>query len=134
MKERIKRIADHKPKSGFKLLPTLACLTALAFVGHSAFAQKTKHESTKPLVAVPPSYPIDAAKNNVQGYVQLSFDIEQNGKVSSARVSKSVPGGVFDKAALEAIKQWQYPKHGKKRHDVAVQLDFVLSEPMNNEQ
>jgi len=83
-------------------------------------------EHTSPVYREAPEYPAGASKQNVEGYVQLSFDIEKDGSVTSASVIKSVPDGVFDEAALKAISKWRYHSPLEKQHNVKVQLDFVL--------
>jgi protein TonB len=42
----------------------------------------------------------------VGGTVQVEATIAPDGKVSDARVVKSVP--LLDQAALDAVKQWEY--------------------------
>lgn len=78
-----------------------------------------------------PSYPPQAAKNDITGYVKLTFVIGRDGQVSAVDVVESNPTGVFDKAALKAIEQWQYPRHSKARV-TSVQLDFRLDTCQNN--
>ncbi len=72
-----------------------------------------------------PTFPSQAAKNGVSGYVKLTFLIDKQGKVKATDVVESNPVGVFDKAALKAIEMWQYPKQPKARV-ASVQLDFRL--------
>jgi TonB family protein len=55
---------------------------------------------------VEPTYPDDARRARVQGQVVVRATIGPDGKVSSARVLRSVPA--LDQAALEAVRQWEY--------------------------
>ena len=55
---------------------------------------------------VQPVYPAVARQARVGGTVQLEVEIGEDGKVSDARVVKSVP--LLDQAALDAVKQWEY--------------------------
>lgn len=55
---------------------------------------------------VPPEYPAIAQSARVQGQVILEVRIEPDGKVSNARVVKSIP--LLDKAALDAVMQWEF--------------------------
>jgi TonB family protein len=59
---------------------------------------KTKH--------VNPSYPELAQGAGVQGVVILEARVGVDGKVSHARVLRSVP--LLDQAALDAVMQWEY--------------------------
>lgn len=127
MKERIKQINQHKEQKTLKLLPSLATFVLLALVGNSVFA-KPEIAHQKPLSRVEPVYPKQAATENIEGYVQLSFDIETDGSVANLHVIKSEPESVFDKAALKAVKKWRYHSALKRATNVKVQLDFLLSE------
>jgi TonB family protein len=55
---------------------------------------------------VRPAYPQDAKRNHVQGVVILQALIGADGKVSAARVLRSIPE--LDEAALEAVRQWEF--------------------------
>jgi protein TonB len=55
---------------------------------------------------VAPVYPAMARSAHIDGTVQLEATVGQDGKVVDARVLQSVP--MLDKAALDAVQQWQY--------------------------
>lgn len=55
-----------------------------------------------------PSYPAGARADGVQGYVVLEYRVDEEGRVTAPRVVESVPPGVFDAAALGAIRSWRY--------------------------
>ena len=55
---------------------------------------------------VRPVYPADAQGSGVQGVVILEAVIGPDGKVNEARVIRSIP--LLDKAAVDAVKQWEY--------------------------
>ncbi len=78
-----------------------------------------------------PTYPSQAAKNGISGYVKLTFLIDGNGKVLAPEVVESNPQGLFDKAALKAIEQWQYPRQNQKKV-VSAQLNFRLDTCQNS--
>ncbi|MGB0835680.1 MAG: energy transducer TonB [Psychrobium sp.] len=101
---------------------------------------KTQHAQQKsqaprdlmPVVRVAPRYPINAAKNGIQGYVVMTFDILDNGSVANINIVESKPRGVFDKEAKRALEVWKYlPAKSKddltKRMDQEVRLDFQLN-------
>jgi TonB family protein len=60
--------------------------------------QKIKH--------VPPVYPDEALRSGVQGVVILEALIDPTGKVSEARVMRSIP--MLDQAAIDAVRQWEF--------------------------
>ncbi|MEQ1872068.1 MAG: energy transducer TonB, partial [Vicinamibacterales bacterium] len=55
---------------------------------------------------VSPVYPPIAQSARVQGVVIIEATIGPGGKVTDARVLRSVP--LLDAAALDAVKQWEY--------------------------
>lgn len=55
---------------------------------------------------VNPVYPQIAISARIQGAVIIEATIDREGKVSEARVLRSVP--LLDQAALDAVRQWEY--------------------------
>jgi protein TonB len=55
---------------------------------------------------VTPVYPAIAKSANVSGEVTIEATIGLDGKVTGAKVVQSAP--MFDQAALDAVKQWEY--------------------------
>ncbi len=53
-----------------------------------------------------PTYPPDAQTAHVQGVVVLDATIDSDGKVSMARVVRSIP--LLDAAAVAAVRQWEF--------------------------
>jgi TonB family protein len=55
---------------------------------------------------VTPVYPAIAKSANVSGEVGIEATIGTDGKVSDAKVVRSIP--LLDQAALDAVRQWEY--------------------------
>ena len=55
-----------------------------------------------------PKYPNRALKRRKEGWVKVQFIITASGHVKSPFVVSSKPSGVFDKAALKAIRRWKF--------------------------
>ena len=53
-----------------------------------------------------------------EGYVVVSIEITEAGRVAAVNVEESTPPGVFDQAALAAVRKWQYEP--RKENGVAV--------------
>ena len=86
-----------------------------------------------PLVRVLPSYPPLAIRRGLEGRVLIAFTIEKDGSVQDARVVASEPNGIFDAAALEAVRQWRYaPKivEGEpvEQRDQRISIPFRLED------
>lgn len=84
-----------------------------------------------PLVRIPPTYPMRAARRHIEGWVKVEFTITKEGTVKDATVVASQPSSIFNKAALKAIKRWKFKPHiiaGEAYEQRAVQtLEFTLS-------
>ncbi|MAJ61304.1 MAG: hypothetical protein CBC48_15975 [bacterium TMED88] len=61
-----------------------------------------------PLVQVDPEYPERARQQRIEGWVEVEFTISPVGTVVDARVSRSKPAMIFDRAALQAVRRWKY--------------------------
>ncbi|GLP95547.1 energy transducer TonB [Paraferrimonas sedimenticola] len=107
----------------------------LALGGMGSLEAETHYQgdaNATPLVRIEPRYPIAAARDRIQGWVQLGFTITESGSVDEIRVVASEPVDVFDQAAISALQKWRYqPKRigGKavRQPGKVVQLDFRLT-------
>ena len=58
--------------------------------------------------ATDPVYPSVALRDRVEGWVELMFTITETGAVRDIEVVDSVPRGVFESAASEALGTWRF--------------------------
>ena len=84
-----------------------------------------------PIVRIEPKYPIQAARDGKEGWVRLSFTINEIGGVEDVEVIEAEPKRIFDKEAKRALRKWKYkPKvvDGKpeRQPGLTVQLDFKM--------
>ncbi len=86
----------------------------------------------RPLVRSRPIYPFRAREQELEGLVRLVFVVEADGAVSEVRVARADPEGVFDRAAIAAIRRWRFApgtKGGQPvRSRVSLNLRFNLDE------
>jgi protein TonB len=61
-----------------------------------------------PTVRIQPSYPEDAKRRKIEGWVRVEMTVLEDGSVADAKVREASPSGVFDQAALRAIAQWKF--------------------------
>ncbi len=86
-----------------------------------------------PIVRITPKYPTTAARDGIEGWVQLSFSISPRGEVIDPVVINAEPKRTFDREAIRAIKRWKYrPKViegvAQLQTGQTVQLDFKLQQ------
>jgi TonB family protein len=53
-------------------------------------------------------YPSEALRKNIEGWVELSYVVSAEGKVTTVKVLNSSPAGVFDAAAAKALGRVRY--------------------------
>ena len=59
-------------------------------------------------VMVPPTYPARALTRGIEGFVVVEFQVSAMGSTDEVRVLRAEPEGVFEKAAIRAVKRWKY--------------------------
>jgi protein TonB len=57
---------------------------------------------------VAPEYPREALAKELRGEVRVRYTIGTDGRIKDAVVTASNPAGVFDDAALVAVRRWRY--------------------------
>jgi TonB family protein len=73
---------------------------------------------------VEPAYPADAKRLRIEGAVVLRAGIDENGKVRSVGVVKGSP--LLAKAAMDAVRQWQYRPSELNHHALASTTDITI--------
>ncbi|WP_052010063.1 MULTISPECIES: energy transducer TonB [unclassified Alteromonas] len=91
----------------------------------------TAFQPAKPKRRVDPQYPISAARQGKEGWVKMSFIIDEEGNVNDPVVNDFGGHKDFKFKALRAIKRWKFEpamKDGKptQQCEHAVQFDFIL--------
>lgn len=54
------------------------------------------------------SYPEAARSQGIQGEVVVRYDVSAEGRVANAQVVSAEPAGVFEQAALMAVRGWRF--------------------------
>ena len=72
-----------------------------------------------------PVYPSDARAAGIQGDVVVRYDVSAAGTVVNARIESAEPPGVFDQAALAAVRSWRY--NPQIREGEAQEVKNILS-------
>lgn len=112
----------YKPDLSVKLKdPKLDFTQAKLNINHDA----------RPIFRVNPKYPHKAAREGIEGWVKLKFDINKVGEVINVEVVSSEPKRIFDKEAKRALSKWKYKAKAiegeyVKQENISVQLDFQI--------
>ncbi len=64
--------------------------------------------SLRKLHHVDPAYPSVARSKDLSGWVDLELTVKTDGSVDDIVVTRADPPDIFDKAAIEAVRQWRY--------------------------
>ena len=84
------------------------------------------------LSRLPPQYPPAALMRELEGYVDVLFDVAEDGSVHNPVVVGSSPPRVFDRAATTAVSRWRFQPVVREGRPVAVKaqvhVEFNLPE------
>jgi len=105
----------------------------MALPGPTLATPASADKAATPLVRIEPKYPPAAARDGLNGWVRLRFNIGADGRVTDVKVLAAEPRRVFEQEAMRALKNWKYqPKLENGRavtqSDLEVQLDFRLDQ------
>ena len=96
------------------LVPNMAATKALqaqlaAAQQQRAFATNVIQAKTlKRVREVPPTYPREAERQGISGWVDVEFTIAPNGTTQDITVRNAQPLRTFDQAAVDAVKRWRF--------------------------
>jgi protein TonB len=77
---------------------------------------------------VQPEYPQEALMRGIEGWVDVSLEVNAAGDVIAPRIEETSRGRLFNRAALNAVRQWKYePRDGDTSERVRVRLQFRYS-------
>ncbi|KGJ99161.1 energy transducer TonB [Thalassotalea sp. ND16A] len=85
-----------------------------------------------PLFRSNPVYPVSAARRGKEGWVQLQFTIDKQGMVKDPLILATSNKETFNKASLQALKEWRYAPKFENGVPVeattTVQLDYKMGD------
>ncbi|MDN4502079.1 TonB family protein [Alteromonadaceae bacterium BrNp21-10] len=122
--------SDNNPLTNFNAGPVIPPST----IGSQSLPTFTMGDTeAKPMVRVEPKYPITAARDGIEGWVQLRFDITPTGRVENVQIVEAEPARVFNQEAKRALSRWKYqPKIingvAQSQQNQNVMLSFKLGQ------
>lgn len=67
---------------------------------------------------VPPTFPESARSRGMSGWVDVQFVVTTDGLVSDVTITGAEPVGIFEQAAVDAVKKWRYKPVQRDGHAV----------------
>ena len=85
------------------------------------------------LKKVEPIYPERSRRLGQEGYVIVRFEVDVNGKVKNPTIHEAVPNGHFERATINAIRQWRFQAAKDETgqpttYRLQVRIDFRLKQ------
>lgn len=84
-----------------------------------------------PVLRIPPTYPMEARRKKIEGWVRVEMTVLEDGTVADVKVREAKPQGVFEQAAVAAVTRWKFrpaAEDGKAvRRRAAQTLRFELN-------
>ncbi len=104
----------------------LGTLCLSAAVAPSYAIEAASLPAPKLVKMVPPEYPRAAERRNIEGKVTVQFNILADGLVAEVSVVQADKPGIFDKAAMEAVKKWKF-EQDQPRESITKVINFKLA-------
>ncbi|MEO0454296.1 MAG: energy transducer TonB [Verrucomicrobiota bacterium] len=80
----------------------------------------------KPIFQTPPRYPNELRKEKKKGQVYLVFVVNKNGRVENPS-AKRATHPAFEKAAIDAVKQWKFEPATRDGKAVAAKMSIPIT-------
>jgi TonB family protein len=94
---------QNAPRSGAGSAAAARAAAASGGVNPASLAASLKRTKY-----VPPEFPSKALSQRVSGSVTVEYTVDASGDTRDVRVIEATPPGVFDHAAVTAVKKWHY--------------------------
>jgi len=67
---------------------------------------------------VPPTFPEAARRSGMSGWVDIQLLVKPDGSVSDVIIMGAEPAGVFEQAAVDAVRKWRYKPVERDGHAI----------------
>ena len=67
---------------------------------------------------VPPVFPVAARQRGLSGWVDVQLVVKPDGSVSDVIIMGAEPVGVFEQAAVDAVRKWRYKPVERDGHAI----------------
>jgi len=106
--------AEPQPAASFSASASSATSTSSAATMSSSTTTPTTAScpptvTSKRIRDIKPDYPPKAKEHRLSGQVTVTFTINPDGTTANVIVTAAKPTGIFDQAAIRAVRKWLYP-------------------------
>lgn len=77
-----------------------------------------------------PAYPLALLRERIEGYVEVEYRRDADGRLRDARVVTAMPRGAFEQAALAAVNDWHAPAAPGGQRRETRRFDFRLPDSL----
>ena len=95
-------------------------------LGGAVMDESAVEAAPTPTEQTPPSFPARARSLGQSGWVTLSFVVDVDGSTQDVSVVEASPPGVFDDAAITAVRSWAFSPGQQDGAPVAVRVRQTL--------
>ena len=88
--------------------PVAALLAFLVLTGVMHGCAASQNRPMQLVSGSGPIYPVAAKAERIEGSVVVRYGVSVDGRVINARVESAEPEGIFEDAALTAVRSWRY--------------------------
>jgi TonB family protein len=120
---RITRSFGGRSRGRLRIFNLVVLLLGLTFV--QVLPAQEQEIARKVIAKTAPSYPEMAKKMHLGGKVKLEVLVTASGSVASAKLIGGSP--VFEKSAVEAVKQWRFQPAEKDTRGIII-LEFATQQ------
>lgn len=135
----------NRPFFMFVITTLIICCISFSAWAEESFSDGSGSGVSQPLNIHPPTvlqrvdivYPEFALMCNIQGNVQVSVTISEDGEISNVKVRSSSGYSMLDYAAVECVKKWKfapaYDENGKNVNAIAlIPIHFIITPEQEN--
>lgn len=90
------------------LAPVRQAGPVMAIAASKVSAGPSAEQAPTPILIRQPVYPGTALERGIEGQVVIEFGLSGDGRVEDPRVVSAQPAGVFERAAIDALRAWRY--------------------------
>lgn len=101
--ERIAMVTDLDPGTSKSIIPS-----TFKWQESKMTLIKPSRNEAMPIFRVDAAYPERQLARGIEGFVDLSFDVDEIGATKNIQVIAAEPPRSFDKAAMKAVSRWKY--------------------------